>query len=32
MYSAAEPQKIYEILHEKENTFKKILPYLENIR
>ena len=32
LYMAAEPHKIYEMIHEKELTFKKILPYLEDMR
>lgn len=32
LYNAAEPQKIYEIIKEREDKFKKILPYLEDMR
>lgn len=31
-YAAAEPQKIYEMLHEKQMIFEKILPYLNDAR
>ncbi len=32
LYQAAEPQKLFEMIHEKEDMFKKILPYLEDMR
>lgn len=32
MYAASEPQKIYEMLHEKQMIFEKILPYLKDAR
>jgi len=31
-YAAAEPQKLREMLHEKQQTFEKILPYLDDMR
>lgn len=31
-FGAAEPQKLREMLHEKQQTFEKILPYLEDMR
>ena len=31
LYKAAEPQKLFEMIHEKEDIFKKILPYLEDM-
>lgn len=31
-YSAADPQKLLEMIREKEETFERILPYLEQIQ
>jgi hypothetical protein len=32
LYVATEPQKLLEIIYEKEQSLKKILPFLENIK
>lgn len=32
LYEAVSPQKLYEVLKEKENTFTRILPYLQKLQ
>lgn len=32
LYEAVEPKKIYEILHEKEVIFNRVLPYMEKLK